>query len=133
MFKSCSKCGKIHPSNYKCEHNKPKIEWKKYNNSEEYKLRNTNEWHKKSEEIRERSRYLCSVCEDKGIYNYKDIEVHHIDKLSENKERLLDNYNLICLCKKHHKLADSGMIDKDYLFRLAKEREDKDTPVGKGM
>lgn len=133
MYKSCSRCGKIHPSNYKCDHNRQKVDWDRYNNSDEYKLRNTYEWHKKSEEIRERSRYLCEVCEDKGIYNYKDIEVHHIEKLSENKEGLLDNYNLICLCKAHHKLADNGMIDKDYLYKLAKGRECKDTPVGNGM
>ena len=37
---------------------------------------------------------------------------------------LLDNYNLICLCQEHHKQAEIGKIDRDYLYRLARQRED---------
>lgn len=118
MYKSCSRCGKIHDYNYKC--NKGKI----YKQNDIDKLRSTNKWTIKSIEIREASKYLCSVCLDNGIYNYDDIEIHHIVKLQDNPERLLDNYNLICLCKKHHKLADNNKIDKDYLFKLARNRED---------
>lgn len=105
-------------------HNRVKIDWSKYNNREYNKLINTPAWHKKSEQIRESSRYLCAVCEDKGIYNYRDIEVHHITKVVDDKTKLLDNYNLICLCKSHHKLADNDMLDKEYLLKLAKKRED---------
>ncbi len=124
MYKSCSKCGKIHSKNYKCDCNK--IDWSKYNsNNEEYKLRNTYAWHKKSEEIKKDSRYLCSVCEDEGIYNYNQLETHHIIKIREDKTRLLDNYNLICLCLVHHKQADRDEIDKNYLFELAKKREER--------
>lgn len=125
MLKSCSRCGRIHETNYVCTHNKPKVNWSKYNDREYNKLINTNKWHKKSEQIRQDSRYLCAVCEDEGVYNYRDIEVHHITKVNEDKNKLLDNYNLIALCHNHHKLADAGMIDKEYLLRLAKEREDK--------
>lgn len=129
MYKSCSRCGKIHDTSYKCEYNKVKPNNRgKYNNTEEYRLRNTHKWHKKAEEIKKDSSYLCSVCYDKGIYNYNSLEVHHIEKIKDEPDRLLDNYNLICLCTKHHKLADNNMIDKEYLFKLAEARELKHNP-----
>ena len=117
MLKACSRCGKIHEYNYKC--NKGKI----YKHNDIDKLRSTTKWTNKSIEIRETSKYLCSVCLDEGIINYEDIEIHHIIKLQDEPDRLLDNYNLICLCKKHHKLADNNKLDKDYLFKLARNRE----------
>lgn len=119
MYKACSKCGKLHSYNYKCTANRP------VRDDEESKLRNKNKWHNKSKEIREASNYLCSICKEEGVYNYKRISVHHIDKLRDRPDRLLDNYNLIALCDEHHKLADEGKIDKDYLFKLAEAREDK--------
>lgn len=76
-------------------------------------------------EIRDRAQYLCEVCRDQGTYTYKDIEVHHIAKVKDQPEKLLDNDNLICLCVEHHKLADDGKIDSEYLTRLAKAREDR--------
>lgn len=118
MFKACSKCGKIHEYSKKCyagdTHRKK--------NTNANKFRQTQEWKDKSEEIREDSNYLCSVCLDEGVYNYEQLEVHHIDKLEDNYERRLDNYNLICLCNGHHREAERGKIDKDYLFRLAEKR-----------
>ena len=118
MFKSCSRCGRVHDYNYKC--NVGRV----YKKNDIDKLRSTTRWTNKSIEIRETSKYLCSVCLDEGIINYDAIEVHHIDKLQDEPEKLLDNYNLICLCKYHHKLADKGEIDKNYLIKLAKDRED---------
>lgn len=118
MYKSCSRCGKIHSTSYKCYANRP------IRNDNESKLRNKNKWHEKSLEIREASNYLCAICKDERRYNYDKLEVHHIEKLKERPDRLLDNYNLVCLCSEHHKLADAGKIDKDYLFKLAKDRED---------
>jgi hypothetical protein len=49
--------------------------------------------------------------------------VHHIEKLRENVDGLLDDDNLICLCGKHHKQADKGLIDKEYLKELVKLRK----------
>lgn len=118
MYKACSKCGKLHDYNYKCYANRP------IRDDNEFKLRQKNKWHKKSEEIREASQYLCAICKEQGRYNYKRIEVHHIIKLKDKPEGLLDNYNLIALCAEHHRLADAGKIDKDYLLKLAKARED---------
>ena len=119
MLKSCSRCGRVHDYNYKC--NKGKI----YKKNDIDKLRSTKRWTNKSIEIREDSNYLCSVCLDEGILNYDNVEVHHIEKLQNNPNLLLDNDNLICLCKKHHKEADEGKIDKDYLFNLVNKREGK--------
>lgn len=118
MYKSCSRCGKVHSTSYKCNHNKV------IKDNEARDLRQKNVWHKKSEEIRKKSNYLCSICKEEGNYNYKNIEVHHITSIKEDKERLLDNYNLICLCKEHHKEAEIGKIDKDYLYMLVRYRED---------
>lgn len=121
MYKSCSRCGKVHDTKYKCHHNRV------YSGGEDRRLRSQYAWAKKSEEIRKRSKYLCEVCKDKGIYTYTGLEVHHIEKLRKNKERFLDNYNLICLCTKHHKKADKGKYNDEYLFSLAKKREEEDT------
>lgn len=121
MYKSCSKCGKIHDSSFKC--NAGKRIYKEIDN--ERKLRSQYAWTKKSEEIRERAHHLCEVCADRGQISYDNIEVHHITKVRDDKSLLLDNENLICLCQEHHKQADSGEIDKDYLFKLARMRENK--------
>ena len=122
MFKSCSRCGKIHQSNYQCTVGKT------YRGGEERKLRSRYSWTKKSEEIRERANHLCEVCRDNNIYTYDGIEVHHIVKVRDDKTKLLDNYNLICLCQEHHKLADNNKLDQDYLLDLAKKREDGEEP-----
>lgn len=118
MYKSCSKCGKIHDTRFKC--NAGTV----YQNGEERKLRSKYAWTKKSLEIRERANYLCEVCRDNGVYVYDNLEVHHITKLRENPSGLLDNYNLICLCESCHEKAEKNQIDSDYLKELAKNRED---------
>lgn len=118
MYKSCSRCGKVHSTAYKCNYNRFKKD------TEARKLRNKNSWHIKSEEIRKKSNYLCTVCREEGRYNYKGLEVHHITPIEEDKDRVLDNYNLICLCQEHHKQAELNKIDRDYLYELARQRED---------
>ena len=116
MYKSCSRCGLIHPYNYIC--NKGKV----YKHNEIDRLRSTSRWTNKSIEIRQDSNYLCSVCLDQGIINYDDIEVHHIEKLNSRPDLLLENENLIALCRRHHKEADEGKLDKHYLLKLASNR-----------
>ena len=119
MYRACSRCGKVHDTNYKCNHNRT------YKSSNEREVRNKYAWHKKSEDIRRRSKYLCAVCREEKRYTYNNLEVHHIISIKNNKERWLDDTNLICLCQEHHKLAEIGKLDKDYLFELAKKRDDK--------
>lgn len=116
IYKSCSRCGKIHDSKYICNIGK--------NNTNEAKLRNTYKWHMKADEIRETSNYLCEICKEERRYTYNNLEIHHIHKLRDRPDLLLDNYNLICLCTKHHKEADNGEIDMDHLLELARQREE---------
>ena len=85
-------------------------------------LRNSNDWHKKSLQIRTDSRFLCAICEDKGIFNHENLEVHHIIKLKDNPDLLLEDDNLICLCRFHHKQADKGAFTVDYLRSLVAKR-----------
>ena len=124
MFKACSRCGKIHDSRFKC--NAGKI----FTGGEERKLRSSYDWTKKSKEMRASSNYLCEVCRDEGRYTYEGLEVHHIEKVKDNKDRLLDDNNLIVLCVKHHKDADAGRLDKDYLRKLAENRGREESPMG---
>lgn len=120
MLKSCSRCGGIHESGYRCTHNRPKVT---YRGGEERGLRNSYSWHKKSREIREHAQWLCEVCKDNNRYVYDGLEVHHIEKVKDNPAKLLDNMNLVCLCTLCHKQADRGDISPDYLRELARKRE----------
>lgn len=92
---------------------------------DETRLRNKQAWAVKSRQIRTDAHYLCEVCKDKGAYNYKDLSVHHIEKLKDRPDLWLDDDNLICLCKDHHRLAEAGLIDKEYLHKLAKKRNEE--------
>lgn len=122
MMKSCSRCGKLHPHGYIC------IKGKQFKGGDERKLRHSNAWTQKSLEIRERANGLCEVCRDKGRYVYQDIEVHHIIKLRDNPNGLLDDDNLIALCHNCHKMADNGELKIDYLRSLVALREERDSP-----
>ena len=118
MYKACSRCGKIHNTLDKCP--KSRI----YRPSYEGNIRNTHSWHKKAEEIKRKSNYLCELCKQEHRYTYENLEVHHIDKLKDKPERLLDDYNLICLCERHHTDVENNDKIKNYLFELARQRED---------
>ena len=96
----------------------------------EQALRRRSSWTNKSRDIRERSLYLCAVCQDQGIARADDnIEVHHITKLKDDPSGLLDDDNLVCLCTYHHKQADRGELSVDYLRELAKKRDIVDFPL----
>lgn len=118
MYRACARCGRIHDSRYVCN------EGKIYQSRADRKLRSQYAWTQKSRDIRERANYLCEVCRDQNVYTYENLEVHHIEKLSNEPDKLLDDYNLICLCTEHHKQADAGRIDAVYLKKLARARED---------
>lgn len=117
MYKSCARCGKVHLVGHEC----PKM--RTYATAEERKLRSTWKWTEKSKEIRERANHLCEVCRAEGIITYDNIEVHHIVKVKNDRSKLLDNENLICLCQEHHKQADKNQIDQEYLQKLSRDRE----------
>ena len=116
MLKACSRCGKIHDTSYHCQK-------QKYITTDESRLRNRYSWRQKREEVKEKANYLCEVCKREGILTYTGLEVHHITKLKDNEYGLLENDNLICLCKLHHMMAENGGLSQDYLRQIAKERE----------
>lgn len=122
MYKSCSRCGKIHASNYQCNIGRVA---RKHNGGTERTLRSSWKWTEKSKEIRDKAHYMCEVCMSEGRINLSDVEVHHIIKVKDNEDLLLDNFNLICLCTTHHHQADSGELSQDLLQDLARQREMK--------
>ena len=120
MLRSCTKCGRIHDINFKCNGGGrlPK--------TTEQALRCRSSWTLKSKDIRKRSLYLCAVCKDQGILKADDnVEVHHIRKLRDYPDGLLEDDNLVCLCTYHHKQADQGELDAEYLIKLAQERDNQ--------
>lgn len=60
---------------------------------------------------------------------HEGLETHHIIKLVERPDLLLEDSNLICLCSRHHREAEKGEIDAGRLHRLA-EMRDAGTPPG---
>lgn len=117
MYKTCTKCGKVHRVGEACTVKRI------YQPDRERKLRSTYRWTEKSKDIRERAHYLCEVCKANGVITYEGVEVHHITKVKEDESKLLDDFNLICLCTAHHKQADNNEIDSNYLRELARKRE----------
>lgn len=115
-LKSCSRCGKIHPRGYNC--NVGRV----YQKTDENKLRSRYAWTKKAIQIKDDANGLCEVCKAQGVYTYDNLEVHHITKLKDDPNGLLEDNNLICLCVYHHKQADAGEIEATYLRELVKER-----------
>ncbi len=96
----------------------------------EQALRKRSSWTLKSKDIRERSLYLCAVCQDRGEARAEDdIEVHHIIKLRDDPDGLLEDDNLIALCVLHHKQADRGELSAEYLKNLARKRDTESYPL----
>ena len=121
MLKACSRCGRVHDSSYICNHGRER----KFVKNEESRLRSRYSWKRKREEIRDRAFNLCEVCMAEGDYSEKDLEVHHIVQIKEDPTKYLDNDNLICLCIRHHKMADRGELDTEYLLSLVEQRENR--------
>lgn len=124
MLRSCAYCGRIHDSKHDC--GKRPVKHSKRTSAE--LGRYSYAFEVKSKQIKERSHYLCAYCLLKGKFNSECLETHHIVKLRERPDLLLEDSNLICLCYEHHKQADQGRIDSNLLQKLACERE-KDTPL----
>lgn len=124
MLKSCSRCGKIHDYNKRCYINRQNRGTTTADN-----FRKTYKWHKKSVDIRKRDKYLCQVCianifNTQMIYNFNNLEVHHIIPLEEDVTKGLDDDNLITLCCYHHKLADNNIIPRNIIYKLLSKEYD---------
>ena len=75
--------------------------------------------------MRRRDAYACAYClKDKRI-NCTDIEVHHIVPINEDNSKEYDLDNLITLCRRHHELAEKGLIDRQELLDIVSARNEK--------
>ena len=119
MLKACSRCGRIHKAG-ECPI-KPAYKGKDYDrsNNDAYQFRQRAKWRKKSKQIRTDAQYLCEVCRDKKKLVYEGLSVHHITPLKEDTSIGYEDTNLICLCPTCHELAEAGMIEREYLRKLA--------------
>lgn len=119
MLTACGACGCLHPIDTKpC-----KTTYSAKKDTVANTFRKTNRWRVKSEQIRERDKYLCRVClvdrySTVQQYTYVNISVHHIIPLAEDLDRGLDNDNLITVCDFHHRLAETGRIPREELQQL---------------
>lgn len=119
MLKSCSRCGRIHKAG-ECTV-KPAYKASNYDRTQNDAslFRQRAKWKRKSKQIREDARYLCEVCRDKKKLVYEALSVHHITPLKEDTSIGFEDTNLICLCSTCHELAEAGMLDREYLRKLA--------------
>ena len=123
MLKTCNTCGVIHDFDKQCYVRKKK------NKTKQDSFRNTYAWQKKREEIKDRDMHICQMClkdryDTDYVYNYDDLEVHHIVSIIESYEKRLDSYNLITLCNMHHRIAEEGIIERAELQKIVQEYYD---------
>ena len=117
---------KIHDKKYNC----PKKPVRQRQDNRQSKFRSTYKWTKKAQAVKRRDGYLCQVCL-RGLYHperqyeTEGLEVHHIQTVASCYEKRLDGYNLLTLCKRHHKMADAGKIPAKELQMIAAEQEEK--------
>lgn len=114
MYKSCPKCGGIHEFGFKCTFG----DAERKNGDIGFRYRHKRLYYKMSKTMKALSNYLCAVCLDLGVYNADEVETHHIEKVRNRPDLACDIENLVCLCKRHHVLADKGVISKDYLRKI---------------
>lgn len=108
-MRTCSRCGGLHPLGQKCFKNSRNY----YQGDPEIrKFRNSTEWRKKAEEIKERDKYLCQICLKHNAFTYKDLSVHHIQPIAEQPALRLENSNLITVCEIHHRECEIGKIPR---------------------
>lgn len=124
MKKACPYCGKIHDKKDVCI--KRPIRRRSMNSpNREDIFRWSYDWKMKREYIMIRDRYLCAACYNNlegtvARLNNAELSVHHIQPLKTNWELRLCDGNLITLCRKHHEMAESGVICADLLLNLIK-------------
>jgi 5-methylcytosine-specific restriction enzyme A len=118
MLRSCSYCSKYHKTTETC----PSKTYRKKEPTKVSKFRETWTWRKKSLAIRQLDLFLCLHCKSKGIYEFKNLEVHHIIPIAKGWDQRLNDDNLITLCSYCHTLAEKGEISRDKLYQLIQKR-----------
>lgn len=126
MLVSCSFCGLVHKRGETC---KKRIKAKRRPKEADFinKFRWGSAWKKKREEIKKLDKFLCQICllnkyHTERIYNFDNLEVHHILNLKDYFSLKLENSNLITLCSFHHKMAEEGIISIEELEEITKKR-----------
>ena len=115
MKTTCLYCGRIHRYGEQCP-NKPA---KSKRDSRANRFRQTRAWRNKAREIKERDQYLCQYCRQVlGLLNTKNLEVHHIESISSNYLKRLDDDNLLTLCRQCHEDAEQQRIEAEALRAL---------------
>ena len=112
MLMACSRCGKVHEYG-KCSI--PKPDFYKRTDTFERRFRSGSAWQRKRKEALERDCYLCRLCLHNGILKQGNLHVHHIIKVSANRDLKLVLDNLISLCPSCHELVED---DENYVELL---------------
>jgi 5-methylcytosine-specific restriction enzyme A len=123
LLKSCIYCSNYHQRGEDCPRKPVRIK----EATSISKFRSGARWRKKSLEIRTLDLYLCQHCKSVGIYNFMNLEVHHIIPIAKDWNKRLENENLITLCSQCHTLAEDGDISTDKLYQLIKKRNEVGT------
>ncbi len=127
----CKHCMKIHDREYECDAKKKHRRMKQQarRNDSRYKVYNdcynTTKWKKVREQVLKEANYMCEVCKEFGKFNYTDIQVHHVEKVKDNVDRMYDIDNLIVVCREHHNIIED-MTSKElieYANKLKLESE----------
>ncbi|MDB8794283.1 HNH endonuclease signature motif containing protein [Romboutsia sp. 1001216sp1] len=114
----CKHCMKIHDREYECGSKKKHRRMKQQarRNDNRYKVYNdcynTSRWKKVREQVLKDANYMCEVCMELGKINYTDIQVHHVEKVKNNVERMYDIDNLIVVCREHHNIIENMTADE---------------------
>ncbi len=118
MLISCRYCGRIHDTRVDCG----KRPTRKRQVADAERGRYTSRWRRKSAQIKSDAGGVCEYCLAHGIVRYGALETHHIIPLIEQPDMLLDDENLIALCRVCHEQAEAGAISRDELRRIAAAR-----------
>jgi len=87
--------------------------WKGGITSETMKIRNSLEYKKWVRDVFERDNYTCALCGKRG----GDLEAHHIKPFSQYKNKRLNLFNGITLCKECHRMTkNSEKMWENYLY-----------------
>ncbi len=121
MKKTCQYCGVV-DEDHVCPHRIKRYQ-KYQKGNEKDRFRSSSAWQRKREAIKSRDHYLCQVClsgeyDTFNQFTYTSLQVHHIDSVDEHFDKRFDDDNLLTVCEYHHKMADKGIIPKNFLKSL---------------
>lgn len=135
MLKTCPTCGKIVDAHHVCPRARTsRADYDKHyhQSHENRRFRSSKSWQKKRREIRFRDLGLDQAAlhgldpdHPEPYINTKNLSVHHITPLEEDRTLALDDYNLILLGSHTHELAEMGIISADSLRAIAVENTRK--------